>query len=162
MVLGHSIIIEYIREKKLIENVEEKNVEGSGVDLRAKTFYKLRTAAEFMKDSRKLPEITEVQEDVLVLKPGEYVLVETVEKVNMPEDLCALMSNRSSLFRCGASLRTAVIDPGYIGTLTFGLKNESQHELTIEKGARIGQIQFFRVEGATKLYEGRYQGGKVV
>jgi deoxycytidine triphosphate deaminase len=162
MVLGHSLILKYIKEKKLIEDTEEKWVEGSGVDLRAKTFYRLRTSAEFMKDSRKLPEITEVQEDTLVLKPGEYILVETIEKVNMPEDLCALMSNRSSLFRCGASLRTAVIDPGYCGTLTFGLKNESQHEITIEKGARVGQIQFFRVEENEKLYEGRYQGGKVV
>lgn len=162
MVLGHTLILRYIKEKKLLENTEEKNVEGSGVDLRAKTFYRLRTPAEFMKESRKPPEITEVKEDVLVIKPEEYVLVETIEKVNMPEDLCALMTNRSSLFRCGASLRTAVIDPGYVGTLTFGLKNESEHELKIEKGSRIGQIQFFRVDGNSKLYQGRYQGGKVV
>ena len=162
MILGHSLLIKYIRERKLIENAEEKSVEGSGVDIRAKTFYRLRTQAEFLKESRKLPEISEVGEEVLVLKPGEYVLVETIEKVNMPEDLSALMNNRSSLFRCGCSLRTAVIDPGYAGTLTFGLKNDSEHEVKIEKGSRIGQIQFFRVEENSKLYQGKYQGGKVV
>jgi len=61
----------------------------------------------------------------LTLKPGEYVLMETVEKVNMPSDLAARVLNKSSLFRCGASTFNALVDPGFRGTLTFGLRNIS-------------------------------------
>jgi len=76
--------------------------------------------------------------------------------------LMARVLPRSSLFRCGASLRNAVVDPGYNGTLTFGLKNESEFNFVVEKGARICQIVFEAVHGETKPYQGKYQGGKVV
>ena len=162
MVLGHSRILEEIKKRNLIEGVPESSIGGSGVDLRAKTFYRLRTPGELLSDKRTMPEITEVKENVLILKPGEYVLVETIEKVNMPSEIMALVYNRSSLFRCGMSLRTAVVDPGYKGTLTFGLKNESEKEARVERGARVCQIVFYEIGGTTKLYEGKYQGGKVV
>ena len=97
-----------------------------------------------------------------MLAPGEYVLIETIEKVNMPENLIARVLNRSSLFRCGCSLFTAVVDPGYCGILTIGFKNLSEFPFEIEIGARVGQVVFETVKGETKLYCGRYQGGKVV
>jgi deoxycytidine triphosphate deaminase len=84
-----------------------------------------------------------------------------MEKVNMPKDLLALILPRSSLFRCGVSLHTAVVDPGFIGTLTFGMKNLSEHPFEIEIGSKIGQIVFEEVKGNDKLYNGKYQGGKV-
>jgi deoxycytidine triphosphate deaminase len=70
--------------------------------------------------------------------------------------------NRSSLFRCGASTFNAFVDPGYKGALTFGLKNISDHDISIQKGVRVAQIVFEEVTGGTKPYSGRYQGGKVV
>ena len=80
----------------------------------------------------------------------------------MPLDLVAFIFPRSTLFRCGVSLRTAVVDPGYRGRLTIGIKNETKHEFKLEKHARIAQIVFCLVKGKTGKYEGAYQGGKVV
>jgi len=162
MILGYEQIIRRIRKNKLLENYEEGSIGGAGVDLRLKTAYRPKSEGLIGKTERKTPAVEEVPDERIVVEPGKYYLVETVEKVNMPEDLMARVLPRSSLFRCGASLRNAVVDPGYEGALTFGLKNEGEYNFVVEKGARICQIVFEGVEGKTKLYGGKYQGGKVV
>lgn len=161
MILGHAEIKKRI-EEGLLENYEEGNIGGAGVDLRVAKFYELKTAARLGKDERVLPEIEEIVGESVALRPQQYVLVETMEKVNMPADLAAWMRQRSTLQRCGVSLETALIDPGYKGTLTFGMKNNGDKEFVVEKGARVGQIIFEGVKGETKNYDGRYQGGNVV
>lgn len=161
MVLGRSRILELV-ESGLIEGYEESCLGGAGYDLRLDRIYKIGTDSLLGVKDRRTPDIEEVSFDSYTLVPGEYVLVETLEKVNMPADVVARVLNRSSVFRCGASLYNAVVDPGFAGTLTFGLKNLSDKRFTVEKGARIAQIVFEKVEGQTKRYEGRYQGGKVV
>jgi deoxycytidine triphosphate deaminase len=163
-VIGYDGILKLIEQKKLVENVDENNIQPSGVDLRVKVVYRLKNGGYLGVKDRRTPDIEVVDKEVgrkVVLNPNEFVLVETMEKVNMPNDLSAIILPRSSLFRCGASLHTAVVDPGYIGTLTFGMKNLSQFPFEIEIGSKIGQIVFEEVKGNTKLYNGKYQGGKV-
>ncbi|MFH1425079.1 MAG: dCTP deaminase [archaeon] len=161
MILGSEKILELCKEG-LLENFEEKHIESCGVDLRIGKIYRLKSGAKLGVDDRQTPEIEEVAENTIILKPNEYVLVETMEKVNMPSDLCAWMRQRSTLQRCGVSLFTALIDPGFNGTLTFGMKNQGEFEFEVERGARVGQIIFEKVEGGVKKYDGKYQGGKVV
>jgi len=161
MYLGYEELLRRIREKKLLEGVDESNVQGAGVDLRIDKLYDITSPASLAKMDRNLPQLREIKGERYVLKPGKYYLCTTLERVNMPKDLVAFMFQRSTLFRCGVSLRTAVIDPGYRGALTIGIKNEGSFEFTLERGARIAQVVFARVEGNAIAYEGRYQGGKV-
>jgi len=164
VVLGYKRIKELIKTKKLLENVDEKNIQPAGVDIRVKCIYRLKNGGFLGVKDRRTPDVEVVakyKDEKFTLKPNEFVLVETMEKVNMPNDLLAIILPRSSLFRCGVSLHTAVVDPGFIGTLTFGMKNLSDHPFDIEIGSRIGQIVFEEVKGNTKLYKGKYQGGKV-
>ena len=164
MILGNSKILELVKNKKikLIENFNETCLEGAGYDLRIGKIYKLKSGGKIGVFDRITPEIKEVNCKKYSLAPDEYVLIETIEKVNMPKNLIARVLNRSSLFRCGCTLITAVVDPGYCGILTIGLKNLSAFEFEIEIGARVGQIVFETVEGDAKLYCGKYQGGKIV
>jgi deoxycytidine triphosphate deaminase len=164
VVIGNEKILELIEKEKLIENVDNNNVQPSGVDLRVKTVYRLKNGGYLGVKNRQTPNVDVVSDKVgekITIKPNEFVLVETMEKVNMPKNLLALILPRSSLFRCGVSLHTAVVDPGFVGTLTFGMKNLSEHPFEIEIGSKIGQIVFEEVKGNTKLYDGKYQGGKV-
>jgi deoxycytidine triphosphate deaminase len=165
VVIGCEEILKQIKQKQpLIENVDEKNIQPSGVDLRVKCVYRLKNGGYLGVENRKTPDVevvTKENGEKIVLKPNEFVLVETMEKVNMPNNLSAIVLPRSSLFRCGVSLHTAVVDPGYIGTLTFGMKNLSNFPFEIEMGSKIGQIVFEEVKGNIKLYNGKYQGGKV-
>lgn len=162
MILGSYRIEERIRKEKLLENHPAENIQGAGVDLRIGKAYRLKSGGKLGREERILPAIEEINGDRITLEAGEYVLVETMERVNMPKDLMARVLPRSSLFRCGVSLRNAVVDPNYHGTLIFGLKNESEHAFELEKGARIAQIVFEEVDGEATPYSGRYQGGKVV
>jgi len=166
VVIGHENILKLIKQKiPLIENVDEKNIQPSGVDLRVKCIYRLKNGGYMGIEKRNMPDVENVSDKIgekLILKPNEFVLVETMEKVNMPNDLMAIVLPRSSLFRCGVSLHTAVIDPGFVGTLTFGMKNLSNFPFEIEIGTKVGQIVFEEVKGNNKLYNGKYQGGKVI
>jgi len=162
MILAHSEIKKQIEENKLLENFEEKSIGGAGVDLRVGKYYRLKSGAKLGADERELPEIEEITDEWIEVKPSEYILVETMEKVNMPASLVAWMRHRSTLQRSGVGLLTALIDPGYKGTLTFGLRNFSDYVFKLQRGARVGQIVFSKVEGEGKEYSGRYQGGKVV
>ena len=165
VVIGYEEILKQIKQKQpLIENVDEKNIQPSGVDLRVKCIYRLKNGGYLGVENRKTPDVevvTKENGEKIILRPNEFVLVETMEKVNMPNNLSAIVLPRSSLFRCGVSLHTAVVDPGYIGTLTFGMKNLSNFPFEIEIGSKIGQIVFEEVKGNIKLYNGKYQGGKV-
>ncbi|MFH1056079.1 MAG: dCTP deaminase [Candidatus Altiarchaeota archaeon] len=161
MVLGRSIILE-LAHGGLIEHFQLECLGGAGYDLRLGRIFKLKSDSALGVSSRKTPEVEEVKVESITLPPGEYVLVETLEKVNMPADLTARVLNRSTVFRCGCTIVNALVDPGYKGTLTFGLKNLSDRNFTIERGARIAQIVFERVEGEVIGYDGKYQGGKIV
>ncbi len=162
MILGRECIAALVKEKNLIESFDEKSLGGAGYDLRAGRLYAIKGQSHLGVSSRILPSAEEITTETVHLKPGDYILAETVEKVNMPKDLMARILPRSTLFRAGCILVTAVVDPGYYGTLTMGLKNLSDSGFTLEKGSRIGQIVFEEVSGGTTLYNGRYQGGKVV
>ena len=164
-VIGYEQILKLIKQNPaLIENVDEKNVQPSGVDLRLKCVYRLKNGGFLGTNNRMTPDIEIVSDRLgerVKLEPNEFVLVETMEKVNIPKDVTAIVLPRSSLFRCGVSLHTAVVDPGFQGTLTFGMKNLSDQTFEIEIGSKIGQIVFEEVKGNVKLYDGKYQGGKV-
>lgn len=162
MFLGRAELLKRIQEEKLIESINLNNVQGAGVDLSIECLYEPVSEASLTPESRELPQLREIRDNPFVLSPGIYYLCTTKEKVNMPRDLVAFIFPRSTLFRCGVSLRTAVVDPGYRGVLTIGIKNEGRHKFTLEKGFRICQIVFSKVLGETREYEGRYQGGKVL
>lgn len=162
MILGKEKIRKLILEKRLLEEFSTSCLEGAGYDLRINRIYKLNSGGFIGASDRKTPEVEEVAFEKYTLKPNEYVLIETAEKVNMPSDVAARILPRSSLFRCGCCLITALVDPGYRGVLIVGLKNLSGFDFVVERGARVAQIVFEGVDGKTSAYGGRYQGGKVV
>lgn len=170
MILGPQKLLELVHEIKLVENLSEReltNPEGAGFDLRLGEVYKISGTAFLGETERHTAEIELLQEykegekKSVTLNPGDFVLVKTIETVNMPKDLTANMKPRSTTFRSGLFVRTGNIAPGYSGGLTFGIKNEGSIEVTIEMGARIIHIQFEEVLGEGSAYRGQWQGGRV-
>jgi dUTP pyrophosphatase len=95
------------------------------------------------------------------LAAGAY-LVTFNEIVNIPRDVAALARARSTLLRCGASLETALWDPGYRGRSQSLLVVYNPHGLRLKKNARIMQLVFLRLEKeAEKVYSGKYQGENI-
>lgn len=170
MILGPQKLLELVKEIKLVEGLSEReltNPEGAGFDLRLGEVYTISGDAFLGETERKTADIELVQsydpkgKRIIVLKPGDYVLVATIEKVNMPLFLTANFKPRTTTFRSGLFLRTGNVAPGYCGKLTFGLKNEGPIEVTLEMGARFVHMQVEEVLGEGSQYRGQWQGGRV-
>ncbi len=88
-------------------------------------------------------------------------MVKTIEKINLPLNLSAVIIPRTTTFRSGIFIRTGPIQPGYQGELTFGLKNEGPVTVEIEMGARFVHVLFHEIKGGGNKYRGQWQGGRV-
>lgn len=118
----------------------------------------------FDNKERKLPEMEPVNFDEtgwIDLAVGAY-LVTFNEIVNIPKDVAALARARSTLLRCGATLETALWDPGYRGRSQSLLVVYNPLGLRLKKNARLMQLVFIRLDkAADKLYAGKYQGENI-
>jgi deoxycytidine triphosphate deaminase len=173
MILGQKQLKKLLKEKKLVENLSErerKNPEGAGFDVRVGEVYKISGNGFLGVNDRKTPRETLVaryqkgKKVSFLVKPGEFYLVKTMEKVNTPADMTIYTFARSTLFRCGVTLLLTQTAPGYKGPLVFGLKNLGTCDFTLEMGARIAHIQFVKVDEEVpqkSLYRGQWQGGRV-
>lgn len=170
MVLGVKKLLQLVKEKKLVENLsrrELENPEGAGFDLRVGELYKISGKGFLGVKERETPEmelLAEYEEQKTVkikLDPGIYYTLKTIESVNMPDNLLAIMTPRSTLFRSGVFIFGGQTPPGYKGGLTMGIYNFRQEPFELEMGSRVVHIMFFQVEGESSLYRGQWQGGRV-
>lgn len=86
--------------------------------------------------------------DPYVLRPGQFLLAETVETFNLPDDIAAQFMLKSSRAREGLEhLMAGYCDPGWHGSkLTMELHNSRQLAgVAIWPGMKIGQMVFHRM-----------------
>lgn len=107
--------------------------------------------------------------DGWVLEPGDFILAQSVEVFNLPNDISAEYKLKSSMARIGLEhMNAGWCDAGWNGSvLTLELKNMcNHHSIRIRPGDAIGQMIFFRHEPvptqASYASKGRYNGDKTV
>jgi deoxycytidine triphosphate deaminase len=168
MIIGPKQLLKLVKSKKLVEGLSEReltNPEGAGFDLRLGEVYKISGKAFLGEVHRQTPDIESVavfgKHKSIKIKPGDFFLVKTVEKINLPINLSAVILPRTTTFRSGLFLRTGPVQPGYQGELTFGLKNEGPITVEIEMGARFAHVLFHEIKGVGSKYRGQWQGGRV-
>jgi len=170
MIIAPKELLKLVKKNKLVENLSEReltNPEGTGFDLRLGEVFKISGKAFLGETHRQTPDITSVKvwdekkPSSIKIKPGDFYLVKTIEKINLPLDLSAVIIPRTTTFRSGLFIRTGPIQPGYSGELTFGLKNEGPVTVEIEMGARFMHLIFHEIKGAGEAYRGQWQGGRV-
>jgi deoxycytidine triphosphate deaminase len=169
VILGIDKVIELIRNKNLIEGLEEENInfEGCGIDLRIGELYEMEDDEGFLyTDTRKTPKYKliakfEKGKSVKVkLKPGKVYVGVTIEKINTPENLFGWFIPRQTLYKCGIVVQGIRTDPGYSGNFSFVMVNIGKRDFELEMGARIANMVFHQVEGRSNLYKGQWQGGR--
>ena len=116
------------------------------------------------------PDVTELirieGDEPFILHPGEFVLGQTLEWVELPDDLVARLEGKSSLGRLGLLIHSTAgyVDPGWKGTLTLELSNVANLPIALYAGMRIGQISFFEMSSPVERPYGspslgsKYQG----
>jgi len=171
MILGIKKLKELTEKEKLIENLcerERNNPEGAGYDLRMGEIFELSGEGFLGIDERDTPDIKLIakfdekeDEKHFVFEPGKFYLIKTVERINLPLNLSALIFSRGTIFRCGMTLYNGIVHGGYQGELTFGLCNQGPKNVKISLGARVAHIIFEEVDGGGNQYRGQWQGGRV-
>lgn len=106
--------------------------------------------------------------DPFMLKPGQFILAETIETFAIPRTVSGQFLLKSSRAREGLQhLLAGWIDPGWHGSvLTLELKNVRQlHPIALWPGMKIGQVVFHKAYTTPlRCYAetGRYNGDSSV
>lgn len=90
----------------------------------------------------------EVAEDEpFIMQPGDFALANTVEHLELADDLLGRMEGRSSIARLGITVHStaAVFEPGWIGTATMELSNLGRMAVALYPGMRICAFSFQQV-----------------
>jgi dCTP deaminase len=111
------------------------------------------------------PDLTELLavdgEEPFILHPTEFVLAQTLEWIELPDDLVARLEGRLGLLIHSTA---GYVDPGWKGNLTLELSNVANLPIALYFGMRIGQISFFRMSSPVERPYGsaslgsKYQG----
>ena len=150
MILGHSEILR--RQKELFPHQPPYKIGAASADVRVGTGMFLEGDSKlcsFKHNDKAYP---------YYLEPGQFVLVDMLEHVRLPNDLSAMFTLKSTRAREGYQHAVAGwVDPGWNGVLTMEIKNNNQcKNLPIYPGMPIGQLIFMStIDGGQ--YAGRYQ-----
>lgn len=150
MILSDKTIAERIDRGELIAQPtpEADQVQPASLDLR-------------MGPEKYIPRTGElVEEDPVVLEPDEAYICHTLDVVNLPDDVTAFLTGRSSVGRAGVIVHKTAgwIDPGWYGQLRLEPQNFSHEPWEVPVGTRVCQLAFFQLDQASSGYDGQYQG----
>jgi len=146
-------IIARIKEQQLVENANiEECVSPASYELRAGSYY----------DSKMNKGVSLARGEAIALAPNGFLLVGTMETVNMPFDIIGMMYLRSTYARRGfISWFQGIVDPGYRGGLTIALHNLTGGLVAIYGAERMCHLVFEQLpEPVERGYEGAYQGSQ--
>jgi len=96
-----------------------------------------------------------------IIQPNEHLLIESIEYLEMPNYLTALIALRSTFSRLGLSTPPTLIDPGFKGKIVFHLIGSS-YPIKLYEGIAVFKIIFLYVSSNTEVYNGEYQNQKGV
>lgn len=79
-----------------------------------------------------------------LLYPGEFILGESVETWNIPNDVLGLVIGKSTYARSGLIVNCTPMEPGWKGVLTIELHNAGHAPIRVYPGEGIAQVLFFK------------------
>ena len=160
----HDIYRLLAQEPPLIEGylTLDEQVQPNGFDLTLREIALLESSGRIAvrNAERWLPELAPLAFDGLGfidLAPGIYSITYN-EIVNLPKNIMALATPRSSLLRCGVMVNTAVWDAGYSGRSQSLMVVYNPQGFRIQRNARIVQLVFLQLAQETEGSQGTYQG----
>lgn len=87
---------------------------------------------------------------------GNHCLASAIEEFNIPNDMAAIVHDKSTWARQGLSVFNTVLEPGWFGFLTLELVFHGSEPLYIPAGAGIAQV-LFHATSDERAYTGKYQ-----
>lgn len=89
---------------------------------------------------------------------NSYALGVTLERFNIPNNICGRCFGKSTLARVGIIVNVTPLEPGWSGYLTVEISNSCPIPVEIPINGGIAQVQFERIEEPKWNYgKGKYQ-----
>lgn len=88
------------------------------------------------------------ESEAFYLRPGDFILGSTIERVEIPKDLICQVNGKSSLGRMGLQVHATAgfVDPGFKGNITLELSNVATLPILLRKDMRIAQLTFMYLD----------------
>lgn len=135
MILSDRDIDHIIKSGKafLVNPYNEENLQPNSVDL---------TLGEELKKIN--GKSIDLRQSSYKIKPNEFLLGSTFEKIHIPYDLCGHIDGKSSIGRLGVfvHISSGFVDSGFTGNVTLEIFNCSDKEFELYHGMPICQIVF--------------------
>lgn len=148
--LNDTGIIDAVNNNELIiEDFDRNNVRQACYELRAgNAYFDLSTGGTLHKIK---------DNDVILFKPHQTIVVITKEKFRLPNDILARFLTKGSLFSVGFAPINTYADPGFYGRMGIVMNNASNNYLKIECGTAIAKVEFERLQNPVKeQYHGQH------
>lgn len=78
-----------------------------------------------------------------IIPPNAYVLAESLERFEIPEDVSCIVLGKSTYARCGIGLNMTPLEPGWRGIVTLEIANHTPLPARVHARQGIGQVLFF-------------------
>jgi dCTP deaminase len=155
-ILSDTEILEAIAKDEIrIEPFFKQNVGPCSVDLTLASYFVLFAPGETVdpKNTRTLRRViqqVDTENQPLVLKPGQFILGSTIERISLSKNLSATLEGRNSIARTGIVVHaaglvqagTGLVEPS---TLTLEIFCMNSSPVKLYPGDRIVQIIFHRL-----------------
>ena len=149
----HDIAVALAGGRVRVDPYDPADLQPSSIDLHLDRSFRVfrNNRYPFIDVRSPQPDLTELlsitDDEPFVLHPGEFVLGQTLEWVELPDDLVARLEGKSSLGRLGLLIHSTAgyVDPGWKGKLTLELSNVAKLPIALYSGMKIGQISFFEM-----------------
>ena len=165
MILSRKTILEEIRRNNIkITPFNKKNVGPASIDVtldnKFRTFNNKKVILREDVDYKKYSKL--IIKKQIILRPGEFILGITREKIKLPDNICGWIYGRSRFARFGLNVHSVAsfIQPGVNNKQVFEISNLSGMPLILKPGTKIAQIILERTEGRAK-FRGKFNNQKL-
>lgn len=176
--LSHNRLLELVKQG-VITNVRPEQVNSASIDLTLGRFILFEDTDRIndviretisLKNRDPLPtKDFDLRDFSYALLPGEFILAQSEQVFNLPDNISAEYKLKSSMARIGLEhLNAGWCDAGWNGSvLTLELKNMTRHHvIMLDEGVGIGQVVFYEHEPVptdrSYAARGRYNGDTTV
>lgn len=153
-VLPDTKIKELVEKSELIKPFDKSLLGPASYDMRVG-----RKVLKSLREREVSPLVDMEKEEVLQIGTGEFVEIMTLEKVQLPPNICGRIGIRSYFTRKGLiPFAGPQVDPGFRGHLIISVFNTGPRPIIMKYGEPFCTIEFHELsEPCEKPYSGEYQ-----
>ena len=159
MILSDKHLLKLQRKKQIIHPFNQENLQPASYDMTlSEDLIVYKDSYIDIKEMSKqnLTNGTRMIGGKTELKPGEFKLGSTIERVFIPNKYVGRVEGKSSLARLGLIVHTTAgfIDPGFKGNITLELCNLNSIPIILYAGMKIAQLCIYKMSGPSLVLYG--------